>query len=162
MRENNMKEITENLIEKAKKFLNDIEIYNMNIEYVLLDEKDIKNSQVIALYEDGEFGYILTPETEDYTEIIEWDYSFDEYIFAEFKKGKKITYMSDETHYAIWESLKELYPEDIEHKKGVQDYLKYCKENGITKEYLQKAINRENIEDAMKHYKETKSRGRER
>ena len=46
--------------------------------------------------------------------------------------------MTDEVHYSIWNSIHELYPEDIDYKDGVQAYLQYCADNGITKEYLDK------------------------
>ena len=44
--------------------------------------------------------------------------------------------MSDDVHYGIWNSIHELYPEDIDYKDGVQWYLQYCADKGITKEYL--------------------------
>ena len=36
----------------------------------------------------------------------------------------------------------------------MQKYLKYCKENGITKEKIEKETNLEGITDVMKYYKE--------
>ena len=50
----------------------------------------------------------------------------------------KIEYMTPEVHYNIWNSIYELYPEDIDYKDGVQNYLQYCVDNGITKEFLDK------------------------
>ncbi|UKI57350.1 MAG: hypothetical protein L6V81_08410 [Clostridium sp.] len=41
--------------------------------------------------------------------------------------------MTDDVHYSIWNSINELYPNDIEYKNGVQEYLQYCKEKNITK-----------------------------
>ena len=46
--------------------------------------------------------------------------------------------MTPEVHYSIWNSIHELYPEDIDYKDGVQNYLQYCADNGITKEFLDK------------------------
>ena len=37
-------ELKEDLINKVKKMLNDIEMYNMEIEFVLLDKNNIENS----------------------------------------------------------------------------------------------------------------------
>ena len=55
--------------------------------------------------------------------------------------------MTDDVHYSIWNSINELYPNDIEYKNGVQEYLQYCKEKNITKEYLDKktGLNTPNI-----------------
>ena len=68
--------------------------------------------------------------------------------------------MSLDCHYGVWSAIEEYYPEDIEYKKGMQEYLKYCKDNGITKEKLEKEVNYEG-EDAMQHYKE-KNKAKER
>ena len=49
--------------------------------------------------------------------------------------------MSDDLHYSLWNSIHELYPDDIEFKNGVNNYIKYCKNNHINKEYIDKKTN---------------------
>lgn len=44
--------------------------------------------------------------------------------------------MSDECHYGVWQTIDEWYPEEFDNIDGVQKYLKYCKDNGITKNIL--------------------------
>ena len=38
--------------------------------------------------------------------------------------------------YSLWNSIHELYPDDIEFKNGVKNYIKYCKNNHINKKYI--------------------------
>lgn len=59
--------------------------------------------------------------------------------------------MSDECHYGVWQTIDEWYPEEFDNIDGVQKYLKYCKDNGITKEYLDNKIGL-NTKDVMQYY----------
>ena len=71
--------------------------------------------------------------------------------------------MSMEAHYGLWQEIDRYYPEDIKNKKGVQMYLKYCKENNITKELIDKAINNDKTPDIMKFYdQKIKNKNKER
>ena len=162
MKKLNHNEINEELISKAKKMLNDIELYNMTVEFVLFDKNNIENSQVIVMYEDGSFGHVLAPYQEEYIDELEWDYSIDEQLFEKLENGMELISMSDETHLVVWCEIDKLYPEDIVYKKGMQNYLKYCKEHGITKEYIEKTTNQKDFDDVMKHYKNEKVRKNER
>ena len=134
--------------EKIEKIKNDIETFlkdtmdhqNKHIDYILYDP-DNDNTFVLASDNYGE-AIEFTPYTKEYDggnlEVPEWDYNFDYYIYNYLEEGKRIGYMTDEVHYSIWNSIHELYPEDIDYKDGVQAYLQYCADNGITKEYLDK------------------------
>ena len=153
MREINYNEIKEELVNKAKKMLSNIELHNMEVEFVLLDKNNVENSQVIVMYEDGSFGHVLVPHKDEFLDTLEWDYSMDEYLFEKLENGMELISMSDETHLVVWCEIDKLYPEDIAYKKGMQNYLKYCKEHGITKEYIEKTTNQKDFDDAMKHYK---------
>ena len=145
-------------IEKVKndieKFLKDsIEHQNKHIDYVLYDPN---NDNTYALASDGYDEAIeFTPFTKEYEEgyinVPGWDYNFDYYIYNYLEEGKKIGYMTDEVHYSIWNSINDLYPKDIDYKDGVQEYLQYCADNGITKEYLDNKIGF-NTPDIMHHF----------
>ena len=155
-------EVKDFLINESKNMLNEIEMYNMNIEFVLVDKDNVENSKVIAMREDGEGGNVLLPYQKDFKDALDWNYSFDEYLFRDLQNGMEIVYITDETHLAVWDEIEKLYPEDIEFNKGMQKYLKYCKENGITKEYIEKTTNQKNIVDVMQFYKDVKKKERER
>lgn len=145
-----IKEIKENI----ENFLKDsIEHQDKHIDYILVDkEKD----ETYILASDGVDSAIeFTPITKDYeggyNYVPEWDYNFDYYIYNLLEEGKEIAYMSDEVHYSIWNSIHELYPEDIDYKEGVQNYLQYCADNKITKEYLDKNTGFD-TPDIMEHF----------
>lgn len=57
-----------------------------------------------------------------------------------------------QAHYAIWIQVEEWYPHDINYKKGMQKYLKYCKQNNITKEKIDKKCGTELTDNIMKYY----------
>ena len=162
MREINYNEIKEELVNKAKKMLSNIELHNMEVEFVLLDKNNIENSQVIVMYEDGSFGHALTPYQEDYIDELEWDYSIDEHLFKKLENGMELISMSDETHLVVWCELDKLAQKDIVYKEGMQNYLKYCKQNGITKQYIEATTNQRDFDDAMKLYNNKKVRKNER
>lgn len=136
-----MNENIEKVKEDIEKFLmEDDEHQNKHIDYILVDPE---TRETYVLASDGnEEAIEFTPFTKDYKNgyqnIPEWDYNFDYYIYNYLEEGKRIAYMTDDVHYSIWNSIHELYPTDIDYKDGVQSYLQYCADNGITKEYLDK------------------------
>lgn len=137
------------MYEWAIKVKNDIETFlkedvEHQSDYVYCVLVNPDSEETITIAGDGyESTIIFTPYTtkengyeKGYSNIPEWDFNFDNYVFEELEKGYFVGYMSDDMNYGIWNSLKELYPEDIDHKNGVQSYLQYCADNGITKTYL--------------------------
>ena len=145
-----VKEIKENI----EKFLSDsIDHQNKHIDYILLDPN---TNETYVLASDGVDEAIeFTPYSKNYEggyiNVPEWDYNFDYYIYNYLEEGKQIEYMTDEVHYSIWNSIHELYPEDIDYKDGVQMYLQYCADKGITKEYLDRKTGFD-TPDIMKHF----------
>ncbi len=145
-------------IEKVKKdiekfLMEDDEHQNKLIDYILVDPE---TRETYVLASDGnEEAIEFTPFTKDYKNgyqnVPEWDYNFDYYIYNYLEEGKKIAYMTDDVHYSIWNSIHELYPTDIDYKDGVQSYLQYCADNGITKEYLDKKTGFD-TPDIMQHF----------
>lgn len=137
-------EYEETMVLKTKydieEFLNeDMEHQNKRIDYILYNPE--KNDMYIVASDGIEEMIEFSPYTKkdghyDFSPVPDWDYNFDYYIFCHLEEGYKIAFMKDDVHYGIWNSLKDLYPEDFEFKKGVQNYLRYCKENKITKKYL--------------------------
>lgn len=145
-------------IEKVKqdieKFLmEDMEHQNKHIDYILVDPE---SNETYVLASDGnEEAIEFTPFTKDYKggyqNVPEWDYNFDYYIYNYLEEGKQIAYMTDDVHYSIWNSIHELYPNDIDYKDGVQNYLQYCADKKITKEYLDKQTGFD-TPDIMEHF----------
>lgn len=149
------KEIVEKAMEEVSEFLiNDMEHQSKQICYVLVNNK---NYETNTLASDNEEAIEFTPYSKDspsgFDYVQEWDFNFDYYVFNLLENDYDIGYMNNETHYGIWCSINELYPTDINYGEGVQKYLKYCKDNGITKEFLESKLN-VNVEDIMKYYKE--------
>ena len=158
----------EKMKERVRNYFNSSEEYkNLTIDYVLVDTKEIQNS-VVGVFSGGstidsmiflnEELLEINPYTLKIDEIPEWCYSPDNDILSYLEKNKEIGYMNIETHTEIWEYVKDVGVEDIEYSKGFQKYLKYCKENQITKERIEKANNLEDgvVEDIMKYYKDEK------
>lgn len=129
------------------------------VEYILIDKENPENS--VALATDNDEMIEINITSHEISSVADWAYSFDEDIFGELEKNKEIGYMSMDTHFNIWETIHQWYPEDIEHKKGMQKYLKYCKDNKITKEVIEKEVKLDVNVDVMKFYeKDKKSRER--
>lgn len=127
---------------RVEQFLKDsIEHQDKKIDYVLYKE-DTQETNILASNSSSEDAIEFTPITKNYkngySNVPEWDFNFDYYIYNLLEENWKIGYMTPEVHYSIWNSIKELYPEDIDYKDGVQNYLQYCADNGITKEFLDK------------------------
>ena len=148
-------------VEKVKKdiesfLMEDIEHQDKVIDCILIN-LDTEETMVIASdriedvilfapYTTKENGY-----DKGYFNIPEWDFNFANYIFEELEKGYFVGYIDDEINYGIWNTLNDLFPEDIDHKEGVQKYLQYCADNGITKEYLDNKT-KYDTPDIMKHF----------
>jgi len=146
-------------IEKEKlnieEFLKDnMEHKDKKVDYILYNPKT-KETNVLASNLSSDEAIEFTPYTKNYKDgysyVPEWDYNFDYYIYNLLEEGWQIGYMTPEVHWSIWNSIHELYPEDIDYKKGVQSYLQYCADNGITKEFIDKNTNFD-TPDIMKYY----------
>lgn len=153
-------EITK-LVKDTEKYIKSIEEYeNYDVVYVLADKKNPNERVVVASEYDGVIE--VNPKTQKINFMAEWAYNLDDDFFGKLEKEKNLIYMSIDCHYGTWLYLEDSIPNDeIEHKKGVQEYLKYCKKNGITKEKLEKETNME-IADMMKYYKAEKNKSKER
>ena len=129
-----MNERVEKVKNEIESFLKDsIDHQDKHIDYILVDPN---TNETYVLASDGndeaiEFNPLSKNYEGGYTNVPEWDYNFDYYIYNYLEEGKQIAFMSDDVHYSIWNSIHELYPDDIEYKDGVQSYLQYCADNGI-------------------------------
>ena len=89
---------------------------------------------VIALATCEDMELMLFPyENESYATR---PFDFDSDFFQQLEEGYEIVALSDDTHTCIWYALEEHAPESMEHQKGLQMYLGYCKKNNITSERI--------------------------
>lgn len=144
--------IIEETVKKVNEILKNNEDYKddkaMQVQYILLD-KDKQISDIICYGWDGMVS--IDSKTFEIEPISDWAYSSDTHIFEPLKDGETIGYMTAEAHYNIWCNIAEWYPEDINCKEGLDLYIKYCDENGITKEYLDK-MNKLDTPDIMDNF----------
>lgn len=149
----------EKILNETKELLKNGEEYkDMEICYVLEDTKDKSNSIIVAMHNDDIIE--INPFTKEVSDVADWAYNIDDDVFAMLETDKKISYMSMDMHYGIWQTIEQWYPEDLEHKKGMQKYLKYCKDNKITKDVIEKETKLDKLPDAMKYYKKEKNKER--
>lgn len=118
---------------------------DMHIDVILYDDKTKSTYTIASDGNDKTFSFdpYSKYEPNGYQLIPEWDFNFDYYLYDLLEKGCEIGYMTDEMHYGIWNSINELYPNDIEFTDGVLKYVEYCKNNGINKNYLDIQMNLE-------------------
>ena len=108
----------------------DEELFGTKIDYILINPD---TNDTISIISNGVDKIVeFTPFTKEmktgYAKVPEWDYSFDNYLFKDLESVYQIGYITAETHYNIWTSIEELYPEDINNKDGVQWYLQFLDE----------------------------------
>lgn len=139
------------IIKEISQLLKNSEDYgDYSLEYILIDKEETENSIAVAMY--GEDIIQINITSHEISSIPDWAYNFDEDIFGMLEDNKEIGYMSMNTHFNIWETINQWYPEDIENKQGMQKYLKYCKNNKITKEVIEKEVKLDVSIDVMKFY----------
>ncbi len=145
-------------IEKTKKHIEEIlqnneEHQDKKIDFILI-KPDTNETLTIASNGADEmihFAPYTIDEQDEYNHIADWDFSWDEYFFKDLQDGYEIGYITDEIHYNLWNTIQEFYPDDINYKDGVQNYLQYCADKGITKEYLDNKTNLD-TPDIMKYF----------
>lgn len=152
-----MNEIVEKEKKRIEEFIKDNDLHqDKKIDYILYNLKTNETNTLIS-DEYGENAIEFTPVSkntlEGYDYVAEWDYNYDYYLFNLLEADWEIGYMDINVHYGIWESINDLYPNDYDCVNGVYNYLKYCKENNITKEKIYNETGFE-TKDIMNFYNE--------
>lgn len=152
-----MNEIVEKEKKRIEEFIKDNDLHqDKKIDYILYNLKTNETNTLIS-DEYGENAIEFTPVSkntlEGYDYVAEWDYNYDYYLFNLLEADWEIGYMDINVHYSIWESINDLYPNDYDCVNGVYNYLKYCKENNITKEKIYNETGFE-TKDIMHFYNE--------
>lgn len=145
-----MDELIKKEKEEIEKFFSENKEHdNKKIDFMLVNKEE---EDIITIASDGvDSALEFSRNNGRHNEIPDWDFTYDYYLFERLENGYEIEFMSNDIHYSIWNSIEELYPEDINNKEGVQWYLQYCADNGITKEFLDKQTNLD-TPDIMKYF----------
>lgn len=143
------------ILNKVNEILNVDEYKNFSLAYVLKVKDESQNCYAVAMDGDKIIGF--NPFENEIDNLPDWDFNIDSELFKELEWNREIIYMLMECHYGIWNEVSNYYPEDIEHKEGMQEYLKYCKDNNIDKQYLEKKLDLPDVPDVMKYYEEKTS-----
>ena len=141
-----------NLKKDIDEYLSNIE-ENKEVDYALVN-KDTNDYYVIAsngTEELIEFSKGTEYEEKKFDKVWEWDFNFESYLFDYLNKGFEIQYMSDVIHYAVWQEIERCYPDDYLSTRGLYKYIEYCKNNNISKEYLDEKVTND-TPDIMKYF----------
>ena len=143
------------IIEKIKKITDkEKKLKGIEICQILVNIKDINKSRAIICDNENEMYEVLL-ENSIIEHISDWIFNTDDYIFKPLQNGYEIGLMSEGMHCGIWDDIETIGLDFLEYKLGVQKYLKYCKDNNINKDYMDK-LQKRNVPDVMKYYDMTK------
>ncbi len=70
------------------------------------------------------------------TYIDDWAYMVDDDLFGWLEDGMDILYMTPECHAGVWYQIACDYGFEIEHIVGMQKYIAFCQNHGITRKKL--------------------------
>lgn len=148
----------EHIINLAREIAKEIEDINPDsVGYILQNSKN-GNDVIVSMSDYNWDRYynvnIFNPDkTESYPE---WDFSFGEDLYDFLAKGYELRWAEIGTHSAIWEDISNGYDTDeIKENKGIQLYIKYCIDNGITYDMVK---NEQSFIDITELYIRTKDK----
>lgn len=109
------------------------------VAYILSSKTNKEETEIVAFR--GDEGISINPFSKEVTFMDDWSYSLDDDLFKKLEDNYQIDYMPMETNFGIWQQMSYLYPEEVIHKVGLQDYLDYCSNNHITRESIINELN---------------------
>lgn len=127
---------------------------NFQLDYVLAKGSKSTPDTAIAYahYEDKVISFNPFVRDGDAKTIWDWGFNIDDDLFCYLEQGYDLVGMLPEAHNAIWGEITEYHHDgSCSHPKGMQQYLNYCKRNGVTAELLRKKFQYNGI-DVMKLY----------
>lgn len=118
-----------------------------SIAYILQNNKDGKDIFVSMADYDQDNCYMINVFYPEKTYISsEWVFSFMEDLYEYLTNDYELRWADMGCHCAIWEDISKGYDEDeVKEDVGIQLYMQYCKENGITSELLNNTYETPNI-----------------
>lgn len=147
-----IKKSNDEIIQMCKEILNNEDYKGYELQYVIKNRDEQDN--VIAIATKGDEMIEFNPFENEINSVPDWMYDFDNDFLNELEWNKEIIYMTMDWHHNSWLQIDSYAPEDMEHKEGMQAYLKYCKEHNIDKNVIEKEANTTDVPDVMKLYNE--------
>ena len=114
---------------------------NFQLDYVLVKGgKSAPDTAIAYAHYEDEIILFNPFESDGDTKVIgDWAFNFDGDLFMYLERGYDLAGMSLEIHSVVWEEIAECHGNGcINYPKGMQQYLNYCKRNGVTVELLRK------------------------
>lgn len=158
----------EELIEQVKEYLkrddvrekvNDETSEDYKFMYILMKKFDPKETIVAASNERGEtILFYPFSDAEDVCNSLDFDPDW--LLFSFLEENYEIIEFDIDAHSDVWFCVDEFGANSIIFPKGFQQYLAYCKHNGVTAESLKQKCNYEGI-DVMKHLERKPNRSKE-
>lgn len=148
----------EELIEQIKAYLKD-EILHQKVEdesqgefelMYVLTKKFVPEETIVAAsnQEGGVYMFYPFANKDEFSEP--WFFDADRLLFELLGEGYEILEMTPNSHSDVWYYVDSLGEDYIWYKRGMQIYLDYCIESGVSLESLKRDCNYEGI-DMMKY-----------
>lgn len=129
------------LHQKIHDFLEEKQIFDNKIDYILKKDFDNKGIQYVCYISRtehiGELNSLIFDVNEKVYSfnVADWDFNIDDFIFHDLQNDYEIYEMSADTHFGVWNQIDELRDE-IQYDDGLQKYLTYCRQNHIDKNFM--------------------------
>lgn len=156
------------LMEQVKEYLkrgdvrekvNDETTEDYKLMYVLMKKFDPKETVVAASNERGE-TILFFPFSDDEDVCDALDFDPDWLLFYYLENQYEIIDFDFDTHNDVWFCVNEFGGTSIIFPEGFQQYLAYCKKNGITADLLKQSCGYDGI-DVMAQYSKKPNRNKE-
>lgn len=137
-------------------FIENMDVFDYRISYILTRQEEETESFYCFAISKDEPDEAIEIEVDSIgnksiSNVLDWDYDVDNYLFSDLEDGSELQYMTIDTHSCIWEYIHNNYYE-IENNIGMQKYLKYCKTHDIDFNVIKHIAS--DTYDAMKYYQE--------
>lgn len=136
--------------------------YNYKLSHVMVTggKSHPETAVAIAYYEDQVLRFNPLNDNSRNMAIPDQIFSFDKFLFQYLEQGYELVGMTAETHSIVWTEIAECHNNGgIVAVKGMQQYLNYCKRNGVTAELLYREDHYEGM-DVMTLYDKSAIRGK--
>ena len=132
---------------------------NYKIDYLLVKGSKASPEDVIAYasFEDDMVRFHPLRENDQPFAHYGECFTYDSDLFEPLEQGYSLACMSPEAHACAWYEIEDLHGE-IEHQAGMQSYLHYCKQHGVTRVQLARLADYDGM-DVMKLYDRQAVRG---
>ena len=148
------------LLKLINEIISESEYKDFELKYVTKVKDDVKNTYAVAMNGEEIIGF--NPFCKEIEKLPDWDFSFDGDLFDDLEWNREIIYMSISCHYDVWSEISYYYPNDIEHKEGMQEYLKYCKKEKIDISKIQDFIKDVDVHDVMQYLEKGERQSKDR